>query len=106
MRIPYFIYEDNEDFRLALIENLASYDDIELKLASSNANRILEDIGAYHPKVILMDIEMPGISGIDAVASAKARFPETEILMLTIFDESESVFQSICAGASGYLLKN
>jgi DNA-binding NarL/FixJ family response regulator len=106
MRISYFIYEDNEDFRLALVENLASYDDIELKLASSNANRILEDTEVYRPQVILMDIEMPGISGIEAVAKVKARFPGIEILMLTIFDESENVFQSICAGASGYLLKN
>jgi len=106
MRISYFIYEDNEDFRLALIDNLASYEDIELKLATSNANRVLEDIEAYRPQVILMDIEMPGISGIEAVAKVKARFPQIEILMLTIFDESENVFQSICAGASGYLLKN
>src|SRR5215831_583692 len=106
MRISYFIYEDNEDFRLALVENLARYDDIELKFSSSNANRVLEDIGAYRPQVILMDIEMPGINGIEAVAKVKARFPEIEILMLTIFDENENVFQSICAGASGYLLKN
>jgi len=106
MRIPFLIYEDNDDFREALKENLALNEDIELKLAVSNANRILEDISVYQPNVILMDIEMPGINGIEAVAKVKSRFPEIEVLMLTIFEDSEKVFSAICAGATGYLLKN
>lgn len=106
MRVPYLIYEDNDDFREALRENLTANEDIELRLAVSNANRVLEDISMYQPKVILMDIEMPGISGIDAVTKLKSRFPEVEVLMLTIFEDNDNVFQAICAGASGYLLKN
>src|SRR5882672_7587970 len=106
MRVPFLIYEDNDDFREALEENLAVNEDIELKLAVSNANRIIEDISMYQPKVILMDIEMPGLNGIEAVAKVKSLFPEIEVLMLTIFEDSDKVFRAICAGASGYLLKN
>jgi DNA-binding NarL/FixJ family response regulator len=56
--------------------------------------------------VLLLDIGLPGTSGIDGVALFKKRFPRTRVLMLTVFEEREKVFESICNGASGYLLKN
>jgi DNA-binding NarL/FixJ family response regulator len=58
------------------------------------------------PDVVLMDIELPGINGIVAVRLIKERFPEVKILMETIFEEDEKVFQSVCNGAEGYILKN
>src|SRR5439155_9341607 len=58
------------------------------------------------PDVVLMDIEMPGMSGIEAVKILKKEFPPVLILMQTVFEDDERVFDSICAGASGYILKN
>src|SRR5678816_1301710 len=58
------------------------------------------------PDVVLMDIEMPGITGIEAVHLIKENFPEVKILMETIFEDDEKVFASICNGAEGYILKN
>jgi len=57
------------------------------------------------PDVVLLDINLPGISGIEGIPKLKERFPDTAILMLTVFDDSDSIFKSILAGADGYLLK-
>jgi DNA-binding NarL/FixJ family response regulator len=58
------------------------------------------------PDVVLMDIKLPGISGIEGVRRLKSRFPKLQILMLTVYADNEYVFEAICAGASGYLLKD
>jgi DNA-binding NarL/FixJ family response regulator len=69
--------------------------------AFANCLNIVEDIEHSSPDVILMDIEMPGISGIEAVKLAKEKFPEVKILMETIFDDNDKIFNSICNGAEG-----
>jgi DNA-binding NarL/FixJ family response regulator len=79
----------------------------------------LRCIGAYHsvesamkelehniPDVLLMDIGLPGMSGIEGVKVIKSRFPSIDVLMHTVYDDDDKIFQSICAGASGYVLKN
>lgn len=80
----------------------------EFKVVGSFANVLnnLKDVEACAPDVILMDIEMPGMSGIEAVRSIKSRYPDIQILMQTVFEDDDRVFDSICAGASGYILKN
>src|SRR6185312_15511869 len=57
------------------------------------------------PDVVMMDINMPGTSGIEAVQMIKAKFPQMHILMQTVFDDNDKIFAAICAGASGYMLK-
>ncbi len=63
-------------------------------------------ISESQPQVVLMDISMPERNGIDAVKEMKQLFPEIQVLMLTVFEDEERIFQALCAGASGYLLKN
>ena len=78
--------------------------------ASAGVWRSMEDallqLGRERPHVVLADIELPGMNGIDGVKLIKERFPGTEILMLSVYDDSDSVFAAICAGACGYLLKD
>ena len=72
----------------------------------ANADNLNENIARTKPDVVLMDIEMPGINGIQAVQQLKSAFPTVQVLMQTIFQDDNNVFQAICAGASGYLLKS
>lgn len=104
--IPILIYEDNNELREALKASLDHEKDILCCGAHPNAMQILSHVEEYGPSVILMDIDMPGINGIEAVKMVKSKFPEVEILMLTVFEDNENVFKSISAGATGYLLKN
>src|SRR6185369_15784055 len=67
---------------------------------------LVKNITESMPQVVLMDIEMPGMNGIEAVKVLKPQFPEIKILMETIFEDDEKVFHSICNGAEGYILKN
>ena len=71
----------------------------------TNCNTVLQDIETSKPNIILMDIDMPGINGIEAVKIIKEKHAHISILMQTVFDDNEKVFASICAGAAGYILK-
>jgi DNA-binding NarL/FixJ family response regulator len=66
----------------------------------------VEDVKECNPDIILMDIEMPGMTGIEAVKAIKKEYPHIQVLMQTVFEDDDRVFDSICAGASGYILKN
>ena len=74
--------------------------------AHANANEALRDIPGENPDVVLMDINMPGMNGIECVSRLKEKMPKTHILMLTTYDESDLIFDSLKAGANGYMLKN
>jgi len=78
---------------------------LELAGTYPDCLHILENCSEQHPDVILMDIDLPGISGIEATALVKGRFPDINILILTIFEDKNKVFDALCAGATGYLLK-
>lgn len=79
--------------------------DMLLAGAFRDATGVMNKIRRTKPDVILMDIKMPDVSGIEAVKEIKAEFPEIQIIMQTVFEEDDKVFAAICAGASGYLLK-
>jgi DNA-binding NarL/FixJ family response regulator len=105
-KIGVTVFEDNLHLRDSLYFLINSEADMECLSAQPNANNIVNAFKPQLPDVVLMDIEMPGISGIDAVRKLKAEFPSVQVLMQTIFQDDDSIFNAICAGASGYLLKS
>jgi DNA-binding NarL/FixJ family response regulator len=106
MDIRVAIFEDNKLFRDAMQAILNGTPGYICCGAFSDANHIDMDVVRSRPDVILMDIEMPGQSGIEAARAISALHPEIRILMQTVFNDSEKIFQAMCAGASGYILKN
>lgn len=99
------IYEDNNDLRGALAALIGGTDGYELTGAFDNCVNVVSQVAVLKPDVVLMDIDMPGMSGIEGVMHLKKAHPQVEALMLTVFDDDERVFQAVCAGANGYLLK-
>jgi len=106
MLIKVAIFEDNRSLREGLAAMIGGTAGFECAGAYANCNNLLKNISLDKPDVVLMDIEMPGINGIEAVGMIKEEFPEMKILMETIFDDDEKIFSSICAGAEGYILKH
>src|SRR6266487_7093167 len=100
------IFEDNTQLRESLFSLVDASDGFICVGAFANCEDVISKVSSVKPDVILMDIEMPVVRGIDAVKTVKGKFPEVKILMETIFEEDEKVFQSICNGAEGYILKN
>lgn len=100
------IYEDQSEIRELLIETVRSSSDLLLVNAYPNAKEILENTRKDKPEVLLMDIQMPGISGIEAVQLVKRQYPQIQICMQTVFEDNEKIFAAICSGASGYILKD
>lgn len=106
MSIKVAIFEDNNSLRNGLYQLIDGSNGFECVGAYPDCSAVLKHIEAVKPDVVLMDIQMPGISGIEGVQIIKDKYPDIKILMQTIFEETDKIFQSICAGASGYILKN
>ena len=100
------IFEDNRSLLDGLAAMIGGTSGFECAGGFPNCNNLLKNISQAKPDVVLMDIELPGINGIEAVAMIKEEFPDIKILMQTIFDDDEKIFNSICAGAEGYILKH
>lgn len=100
------IIEDDEAIRRTFIDLLDATPGIRCNGAFASCEEALEAFRDDVPHVLLMDIGLPGMSGIDGARAIKSRYPFVDILMITIYDDDEKIFQSICAGASGYILKN
>jgi len=78
---------------------------MEVVATIPNAETILRDLKMYRPDVVLMDIDMPSVSGVEAVRQIRSADKELPVIMLTVFDDNDNIFKAICAGASGYILK-
>ena len=105
MEIKVAIFEDNTVLRKSLELLIDSADGMLCTGAFADAGKLLQNIALAEPDVVLMDINMPGISGIEAVQVIKEKFAGIQILMQTVFEDNDKIFAAICAGASGYLLK-
>lgn len=106
MEIKVAIFEDNNNMREGLFQLINGSQGFICTGAFPNCDDLVKRIEKSNPDVIVMDIEMPGISGIEGVKLVKENFPEMKILMETIFEDDKKIFDSICAGAEGYILKN
>ena len=106
MSLRIAIFDDNRNIRDSIGLLLMTEPDFELVGSFCHVLDCVEDVRESRPDVVLMDIEMPGMTGIEAVIKIKKEFPHIQILMQTVFEDDDRVFDSIWGGASGYLLKN
>lgn len=100
------IYEDNNALRETMKMIIDYTPGYTCTGAYANCLSLLKDIDSSKPQVILMDIDMPGMNGIEAVEVVKSNHPGIAVIMQTVFDDNNNIFNAICAGADGYLLKN
>ncbi len=99
------IFDDSRDRRESLSYLIGMFGDMTCVGTFEDASDAVERVMACGPDVVLMDIEMPRVNGIEGVKALKTAFPELTVIMQTVFEDDESLFSSIRAGASGYILK-
>src|SRR5918911_1835543 len=99
------IIEDQRDIREGLAWIIKSTAGYRLAAGFRSMEEALEKIGFDLPDVVLCDIGLPGMDGIEGMRILKQHYPDLRILMLTVYDDDEKIFDALCAGASGYLLK-
>ncbi|MDQ6630524.1 MAG: response regulator transcription factor, partial [Verrucomicrobiota bacterium] len=105
MSIKVAIVEDNSKIRESLAIVLNGTQGLSCIAAFPNAEVALKELPRHWPDIVLMDINLPKMSGIECVSNLKAMRPQLQVIMLTVYVESEKIFQSLMAGASGYLIK-
>jgi DNA-binding NarL/FixJ family response regulator len=106
-RAEIWIVEDNAFFKKCLIELINSEPDLVCSQAFNSCEKALQqmELGTV-PSIILLDIGLPGMSGLEGIQKFKQLAPSTQIIIITVHEDSDSIFQAICAGAAGYLLKS
>ncbi|TAL06266.1 MAG: response regulator transcription factor [Verrucomicrobia bacterium] len=105
MAIKIAIVDDDEGIRASLAAMIGRAEGLKLTGHYCDAETALKEIPKHPPDVVLMDINLPGMKGVECVRHLKAALPQTQFLMLTVYEDSDSLFNSLRAGASGYLLK-
>jgi DNA-binding NarL/FixJ family response regulator len=104
--ISVWLVEDNETYRGAIARTLDQVSGLRCTGAFGSCEAALARLRDDHPpEVILLDIGLPGLSGLDGIQQFKALSPATHVIILTVFEDTDKIFRAICAGASGYLLK-
>jgi DNA-binding NarL/FixJ family response regulator len=105
MKTKIILYDDNEALGSSIKLMIEEEDDLEVTAFFAGAETVIEDIRVLQPDVVLMDIDMPHVNGVEAVKNIRKIHKQLPIIMLTVFDDNENIFNAICAGASGYILK-
>ncbi|MBT2560229.1 response regulator transcription factor [Pedobacter sp. ISL-68] len=106
MSIRIAIFDDNKNIRDSIIMLLNTDSMFEIVGSFENAMNCIEQVRISRPDIVLMDIEMPGLNGIEAIKVLNKEFPLVQVLIQTVFEDDERVFDAISVGASGYILKN
>ena len=104
--IRILIVEDNSDYRQSLSDLIHSEPGLEVVGSSPNGKNIVRNIEYHQPDVVLMDIDMPVVDGLESLRLIQRSGKDVISIVLTVFDDNERVFQAVCHGASGYLLKH
>jgi len=99
------IFDDNDNRREGLELLINMTDNMKCVGTFHDCSNVLKDVEASKPDVVLMDIDMPKVNGIEGVKLIRKKYPDVKILMQTVFEDDEKIFDSICAGADGYILK-
>jgi DNA-binding NarL/FixJ family response regulator len=105
MSISVSIVEDNDKLRATLARVLNRAEGFRCLSQYANAEDALKDLPQVRPDVVLMDINLPGMNGVQCVRQLKALLPEIQVMMLTVYEDTENIFNALTAGASGYMLK-
>jgi DNA-binding NarL/FixJ family response regulator len=100
-----FIVEDQPTLLRQLVKVLGSFPELEVVGTSQDGERAVEEVARVRPQLVLLDLELPGLHGIQVTQRLKRRVPEVEVLILTSFEDEQKVYEAIQAGASGYLVK-
>ena len=103
--IKLIMFEDNKDFAESMMDIISDADDMMLLERYDNCKDIIRKVQLHQPDVILMDIDMPIENGLEGLRKIREANMDVHVLMITVFDDNERVFQAICDGASGYILK-
>lgn len=99
------VVEDNDTIREGLKILISGTEGYSCIAAFSECNTMLKNISELNPDVLLMDLVLPGMNGIDGIKKAKSILPDLTILVLTVYEENDLIFDALCAGACGYLVK-
>jgi DNA-binding NarL/FixJ family response regulator len=100
-----FIVEDQPALLRQLVKVLGSFSELEVVGTAQDGEQAVEEVARVRPQLVLLDLELPGLHGIQVTQRLKRRVPEVEVLILTSFEDEQKVFEAIQAGASGYLVK-
>jgi len=105
MPITVSIVEDNDKLRGTLARLVDRSEGFRCLSQYANAEDALKDLPKIRPNVVLMDINLPGMNGVECVRQLKQLIPETQVMMLTVYEDTENIFNALAAGAGGYMLK-
>ncbi|HLZ55253.1 MAG TPA: response regulator transcription factor [Verrucomicrobiae bacterium] len=105
MPVSVSIVEDNDKLRGTLARVINRADGFRCISDYGNAEDALKDLPQVKPDVVLMDINLPGMNGVDCVRQLKQLLPQTQVMMLTVYEDTENIFNALTAGANGYMLK-
>lgn len=100
------VFDDNAYRRESLCLLINSSPIMTCVGAFFDCSNVIADVRKTDPGIVLMDIDMPNVNGIEGVKLIRLNFPKVQVLMQTVFEDDDKIFASICAGASGYILKN
>ena len=105
MPISISIVEDNDKLRGTLAKVIGRADGFRFATDYANAEDAVADLPKVRPDVVLMDINLPGMNGVECVRKLKTLLPQTQVMMLTVYEDTENIFKALAAGANGYMLK-
>ena len=105
MAIRVLLYEDNTELRASLSSLIAFSEGLELTAAFENCEGVLGHLATYRPDIVLTDIDMPVVNGIEGLELIRSVNPNLPVIMLTVFDDNQHILQAIMSGATGYILK-